>query len=144
MTNNDGMVVTPDREWTCTLTNPPLVGETVRVLNRDGVDAGKATWTSRSHLYFYGWAPLDKVPRSIKERILANYPTGETKLSSYDWLDRPQYRSVTVLDPDGWDRSSMAGFDRSMHELITEQEFVDRLQRSTCAGLISRRPLEAA
>lgn len=134
------MVVSPDREWTCTLTNPPAIGETVRVLSRDGVDIGKAQWGERSHLYFYGWAPLDKIPRSIKERILANYPT-EPTMTSYEWLNQPQFRATTVLDPDGWDRSSSEAFDRSMREQITEQQFVARLQRSTVAVYVPPRKL---
>jgi hypothetical protein len=53
------------------------------------------------------------------------------KKSSIEWLKT--YDGV-VLDPDGWDRSSQEAFDRSMAELITEDEFERRLARSTTAS----------
>lgn len=140
--NMDGFVISQDRFWRCTLTDPPALGETVRVLNSDGVDIGKATWTSRSHLYFYGWAPLDKVPPHIKRRILERYPveTAPT-MTSYEWLNQTQYRGITLLDPDGWDRSSPQAFNRAMHEQIDEREFMERMRRSTCSGLAPMRKL---
>lgn len=88
--NMDGFTISQDRFWTCTLTDPPAMGETVRVLNRDGCDVGKATWNSRSHLYFYGWAKLDKVPPHIKRRILENYPTEPRKLPIHAEIDPPK------------------------------------------------------
>lgn len=60
-------------------------------------------------------------------------------MSSYEWMRQPRFKDVVVLDPDGWDRSSIEAFDRSMHEPITEQEFICRVQRSTCAGFIPTR-----
>lgn len=138
--NLDGLVVSQVRTWTCTLTNPPKIGEIVRVLNQDGCDAGKCRWNPRSHLYFYGWAPLDAVPPEIKARILARYDrNAQPTMSSYEWMKQPQFKDTVVLDPDGWDRSSIAAFDRSMHEQITEAEFIIRLQRSTVAGLLPAR-----
>lgn len=49
--------------------------------------------------------------------------------SSQEWNTQPKYKNHIVLDPDGWDR---ANFEVSWNEPITEEEFVRRLQRSTC------------
>lgn len=52
------------------------------------------------------------------------------KKTSIEWSRTPPYNTITILDPDGWDRLN---FDFSFNEeLISEQEFVDRLHRSTC------------
>jgi len=38
-------------------------------------------------------------------------------------------KAVKILDPDGWDRSN---FEESWNELITQEEFDNRLLISTC------------
>lgn len=130
--NPDGFMVSQTRVWRCTLTDPPEIGATVRVLNQDGCDAGKCTWTANSHKVFYGWQECDSIPDIIAQRILMRYPlAAEPTMNSYEWLAQPQYRSYTLLDPDGWDRSSAQAYDRSMHQMITEYEFQQRLMRST-------------
>lgn len=130
--NPDQFAVSQTRMWRCTLTDPPPIGATVRVLNQDGCDAGKCTWTANSHKVFYGWQECDGIPDIIAQRILARYPLApEPTMNSYEWLQHPNYRGYTLLDPDGWDRSSIEAHRRSMYEVITEAEFVRRLMRST-------------
>jgi (p)ppGpp synthase/HD superfamily hydrolase len=51
----------------------------------------------------------------------------QTRKSSDDWVH--EY-NVTVLDPDGWDRS-VEKFEASWNELITRDEFEKRLSYST-------------
>lgn len=53
----------------------PYNGQKVRVLNRDGVDAGTATWNEDSILYFDGWLPFAKIPEDIKSLQLGRYLT---------------------------------------------------------------------
>lgn len=54
----------------------------------------------------------DPILKTSKEWVMGHFP-------------------LTVLDPDGWDRSN---FKYSFEdELITEEEFLKRLGRSTCA-----------
>lgn len=48
--------------------------------------------------------------------------------TSDEWLREPLYDGLTVVDPDGWDRSD---FERSWSERIDEAEFQRRLFRST-------------
>lgn len=50
------------------------------------------------------------------------------KLSSAEWLSRPEYEGVMILDPDGWDRSN---FEESWEEKISKKEFDERLAEST-------------
>jgi len=45
-----------------------------------------------------------------------------------EWLKEPQYQGITVLDPDGWDRTD---FETSWREPIDEAEFRRRLFAST-------------
>lgn len=48
--------------------------------------------------------------------------------------------STIICDPDGWDRTN---YDYSFHkELISEEEFTSRLQKSSVllGGFLSRRP----
>lgn len=45
------------------------------------------------------------------------------------WLRDPDFEGITVLDPDGWDRSN---FEQSWNEPITCYEFEVRLGLSTC------------
>jgi hypothetical protein len=52
------------------------------------------------------------------------------KLCAEDWLKKPQYEGITVLDADGWDRKNYAA---SWAELIDENEFEVRLTSSTCS-----------
>lgn len=48
--------------------------------------------------------------------------------TSQEWL-KELYPEVTILDPDGWDRTN---YEYSFYEEeITEGEFVKRLQMST-------------
>ena len=47
--------------------------------------------------------------------------------TSEEWLEESDYK---VLDPDGWDRKGDFNFS-FYHELITEEEFWNRLVRST-------------
>lgn len=54
---------------------------------------------------------------------------GDDKRSSAEW--QKLYPEIKVLDPDGWDRSD---FDRSWNELITLEEYNNRVMRSTCSG----------
>lgn len=48
--------------------------------------------------------------------------------SSDEWLKEPKYAGITVLDPDGWDRSN---YDVSWAEQISELEFNRRVGMST-------------
>lgn len=48
--------------------------------------------------------------------------------TSQEWADA---YDIVVVDPDGWDRSSAASFERSWSEAITREEFERRLMRST-------------
>lgn len=51
------------------------------------------------------------------------------KKTSAEWINDPTYKDVTVLDPDGWDRTN---YKYSWNEeLITESEFISRLFQST-------------
>lgn len=50
------------------------------------------------------------------------------KKSSYDWLKEHQYKNLTILDPDGFDRQNL---ESSMSELITKREFNRRVSYST-------------
>lgn len=130
--NPDQFMVSQTRVWRCTLTDPPAIGATVRVLNADGCDAGKCTWTANSHHTFFGWQECDAIPDCIKQRILMRYPLApEPTMNSYEWLAHPKYRGINLLDPDGWDRSSIEAHKRDMYRVITESEFSDRLWRST-------------
>lgn len=49
--------------------------------------------------------------------------------SSVDWLK--DFPNLVILDPDGWDRSN---FDESWAELISREEFLDRVTKSTLGG----------
>lgn len=61
---------------------------------------------------------------------------------AFDW-PRPLHSAdewcallgVTVLDPDGWDRSGQQAFEASWAEPITEAEFRARVATSTVAHL---------
>jgi hypothetical protein len=44
--------------------------------------------------------------------------------SSHDWLKEPEFKNLTILDHDGFDRANL---DESMAELITRKEFDRRL-----------------
>lgn len=46
-----------------------------------------------------------------------------------EWLGHPDYRGISVVDPDGWDRKN---FDASWAEQISKEEFDRRLMNSTC------------
>lgn len=46
-----------------------------------------------------------------------------------EWLLTENWKGITVLDPDGWDRKN---FSVSWSTPITEQEFSDRIAQSTC------------
>jgi hypothetical protein len=48
--------------------------------------------------------------------------------TSEKWLKEPDYLGLTVMDPDGWDRSN---FHESWNECITQAEFEKRLLDST-------------
>ncbi len=53
--------------------------------------------------------------------------TEETLKTSYEWESESDY---LVLDPDGWDRQN---FSYSFfEELITYEEYTNRLLKSTC------------
>ena len=52
------------------------------------------------------------------------------KKSSYDWLKQPEFKTLIILDPDGWDRSP-ENYENSMNELITQDEFDNRVGVST-------------
>ncbi|WPH64657.1 hypothetical protein [Vibrio phage vB_VpaP_SJSY21] len=47
--------------------------------------------------------------------------------NSEDWS---KDLDITVIDPDGWDRKN---FDISWSEEISEEEFLIRVSKSTCA-----------
>ena len=49
------------------------------------------------------------------------------KKNSHEWKATRQ--DLVIMDPDGWDRSN---YEASMAELITEEEFDDRVSHSTC------------
>lgn len=60
-------------------------------------------------------------------------------MTSADWKESlcPE---LVILDPDGWDRSN---YEYSFNEeLISEKEFIGRLQKSSVllGGFLSRRP----
>jgi len=46
-----------------------------------------------------------------------------------EWLKDSRFAGITVLDPDGWDRSD---FEKSWAEEITEGEMNRRVIMSTC------------
>ena len=48
--------------------------------------------------------------------------------SSRDWLNEPEFKDLVIMDPDGWDRKN---YRSSMDEMITRDEFVRRMARST-------------
>ena len=48
--------------------------------------------------------------------------------SAGEWLAIDGYNHITVLDPDGWDRSN---YEESWAEKISEEEFQRRLMMST-------------
>jgi len=51
------------------------------------------------------------------------------KKTSNEWRLSNKYKNIMILDPDGWDR---ANYNFSFYEeLITEEEFNNRLLRST-------------
>lgn len=47
------------------------------------------------------------------------------KKSSRDWMDEMK---IVVMDPDGWNRQD---FDNSWNEMITREEFMNRVMKST-------------
>lgn len=53
----------------------------------------------------------------------------ELRLSADEWLARPEYSGITVLNPDGWDRRN---YKASWAEKLTKKEFEQRLSVSTC------------
>jgi hypothetical protein len=61
---------------------------------------------------------------------------GEVKKSSKQW--QKLYPEVKVIDPDGWNRND---FENSWNELITLNEYNNRLIRSTCEGSLYKIPL---
>ena len=46
-----------------------------------------------------------------------------------EWLATADYDGITILDPDGWDRTD---FEASWNEPITRHEFTVRLGLCTC------------
>jgi hypothetical protein len=59
----------------------------------------------------------------------------KTELRSADeWLADDEFSDITIMDPDGWDRSN---FEVSWNEKITKEEFSQRLLVST---LIMKNP----
>lgn len=58
--------------------------------------------------------------------------------TSEQWFDLLYKDTLTILDPDGWDRSP-DGWEYSWNEeLITRTEFEKRLCQSTCVWKISK------
>jgi len=55
----------------------------------------------------------------------------ETLKTSHDWyLEMLLTENITIYDPDGWDRQN---YQYSFfEELITKEEFTNRLNHSTC------------
>lgn len=52
------------------------------------------------------------------------------KKTSVEWMKDKKYEGITILDPDGWDRSN---YEYSFNEEeITESQFFFRLSNSTC------------
>lgn len=51
---------------------------------------------------------------------------GTVHRSADGWLGQPEYAAIEVLDPDGW-----RGLNQSWYDSITEQDFLERLMRST-------------
>lgn len=62
---------------------------------------------------------------------------GDNKKSSREW--QKLYPQIKVLDPDGWDRNN---FDSSWNELITLEEYNNRVIRSTCSGDLKSFPIK--
>lgn len=87
-----------------------------------------------SHLCRVVFAPLEGggVPAPIIDEIIALIEGWEKtlpeKLCADGWLARPEFAGVTVLDPDGWDRSDL---DKSWAEPITQAEMEKRICNST-------------
>lgn len=51
------------------------------------------------------------------------------KKTSNEWSLSDKYKDIMILDPDGWDRTN---YNFSFYEeLVTEEEFNNRLLRST-------------
>jgi hypothetical protein len=51
--------------------------------------------------------------------------------SAEEWLAMPQYDGLTIMDPDGWDRSPER-WEASWNEKITADGFDRRWAISTC------------
>ena len=54
----------------------------------------------------------------------------EPRLTPDQWLATDEFKGITVLDPDGWDRRN---FEKSWVEPLTHYEFTVRLGLSTCS-----------
>jgi len=61
------------------------------------------------------------------------------KKSSYNWLKEKEYSYITVLNHCGWDSKKV---EESMSELITEEEFNNRLVPSRISALFPKGLME--
>jgi hypothetical protein len=71
--NDAGILTTDEVWWINAHTNPPDIGDKVRVLNQDGCDAGTTVWGRESIKYFDGWLPQARRPADIRAIQLARY-----------------------------------------------------------------------
>lgn len=55
--------------------------------------------------------------------------SSEELKTSEEWYNLPEYNHITIYDPDGWDRDNFKFSFKK--ELISEAEFIDRINRST-------------
>lgn len=53
----------------------------------------------------------------------------ERKTSNEWWHDDPLFPKMRIADPDGWDRTKLKY--SFYEEMVTKQEFEDRLMKST-------------
>lgn len=61
-----------------------------------------------------------------------NNKTNTTPITktSNEWIKEEEYTEIIIMDPDGWDRQN---YEYSFNEeLITKEEFFNRLSLSTC------------
>lgn len=74
----------------------------------------------------------------------------EHKKSSIDWMIELKHNlngyvsrqdaEFEILDPDGWDRTRLT---KSLHELISKEEYINRFSRSTVQKAVYQ-PLKPA
>lgn len=77
----------------------------------------------------------------METNIVSRESGGESnaRRSAEEWLAQPEYRGLTILDPDGWDRRA-EHWESSWGEKITRQEFDRRVCLSTIIAPLPEPP----